>query len=118
MKNIILIPFVYGFGKSGYAKTGLKHAMLKETFQVPYPMNDYKSCIIRNKQPQDNIEQIMSVSNKFFLFNALLDESKQIFEFSMPNGETLLFFNYNTVFPSHSISFNINIKGQNIEIKR
>ena len=118
MENITIIPFVIGYGKTGTAKTGVKHALIKDTLHYTHPMNEYKSCIMRNKQPQDDADKLMSVANKYFLFDKLLDETKQVFDFEMPNGETLVFFNHNTLFPPFSTGVQLEVNGKTLNIKR
>lgn len=118
MKNTTIIPFVIGYGKTGEAKTGVKHAMIKETLHYPNPMNDYRACIMRNTQIQDDKSKVLSMANKYFLFDKLLDETKQVFEFDMLNGETLVFFNHNTAFPLYANSIILENGNNKIEIKR
>lgn len=118
MENVTIVPFVIGYGKTGQAKKGLKHAMIKDTLNYSQPMNDYRNCIMRNMQPQDDKEKVLSMANKYFLFDALLVENKSVFIFNMPNGEVIVFFNYNTTFPIYSNSITLESDNRKITIKK
>lgn len=118
MENVIIIPFVIGYGKTGQAKQGLKHAMIKDTLTYSQPMSDYRNCMLRNMQPQDDKEKVLSMANKYFFFDALLIENKSVFIFYMPNKEVIIFFNYDTTFPPHSNSVILESGNRKITIKR
>jgi hypothetical protein len=89
----IILPYKIGYGKSGNAKTGLKHALICDTMYYQNAFETYQNAILANKLPQDDAKKLMKTANKYFLFENLVNSPVKINEFILPNNTILIFFN-------------------------
>jgi len=103
--EIIIVPYRIGFGKSGNAKSGVKHALIQETLAYPRAFSDYQNAVLKEMQPQDNREKFLSVCNKYFLFDKLPKSETEVVDFSLPSGDRLVFFNVDKCRKPYLMSF-------------
>lgn len=111
--NYNIIPYKIGFGKTGEAKTGIKHALITETLNYQNAFEVYRKTCLSNAQPQDDKKNFMSLCNKHFLFEQLVKAETPVSEFILPNNEVLIFFNVDKLNGQRLNS----LKCENYEIK-
>ena len=111
--EIVIVPYRIGFGKSGNAKSGSKHALIQETMSYPRAFESYQNAVLKEMQPQDDKKKFISTCNKYFLFEKLPKSESDVVEFELPSGDMLVFFNVDKCRKPYLMSF----KNDNYEIK-
>lgn len=91
--NHIYIPYKIGFGKTGEAKTGIKHAMIISDNGFNNSFDTYKMACLANKNDMQCPKQFLSICNKYFLFDQLPNRESEVNEFLLPDGTNLVFYN-------------------------
>lgn len=117
-KELPVIPFIHGKGKTGKAKHGDDRILIKETQHYPSAFNEFKNIVSKLQQHWINMHGDSNIPDmQKSLLTLLLKQTSHVQELEIPGYGTAIFLNIDLFTGSqYNYMRSIKVSGQEVFI--